>query len=296
MAEREPFITFQDAYLNIYTKSFLWQTRHYNVLIDAGLLSGAQARLPWLGGGRQTVLLMTHGHWDHIGCCGLVRRQGGRILAHSGDARHFSDHAWHWELLFGQFAGDFDLPPARHTVFWSSVGEEVTPDAFVRDGDTLEFDDLRFRVIGLAGHSQGSVCYLEENSGVLFTGDGLMGNGFFSGVPQIADYDAYTASLERLRRERASLVVTDHTPVEDGAALPRLIETSGVCAARLLAEVQTYANHAETLSVGGAAKAIACAESKGVGGGTCVSALAALWRMGNDPRARSCASRYLCGV
>ena len=38
------------------------------------------------------------------------------------------------------------------------------------------------------------------------------------------------------------------------------------------------------------------AQGKSVGGGTCVSALAALWRMQEDTRAVQCTKGYICGV
>ena len=59
-------ITFQDDYLNIFTRSYLWQTKHYNVFFDGGLASGAAGKLPYLRDGRKSVLLLTHGHFDHV--------------------------------------------------------------------------------------------------------------------------------------------------------------------------------------------------------------------------------------
>jgi hydroxyacylglutathione hydrolase len=287
-----PFRTLRDSYLGIYTQSFVWQTPACSVFLDAGLRTGAAAREPYLDG-RPCALLMTHGHWDHIGCCGQLQRRGAAVWAHPGDARLYCDHDWHWQLLFGQFEGDFALPPERRTVFSGSVGEPVTPDRAVQDGDILPFGPLRFRVIGLPGHSRGSVCYLEEGSGILFTGDGVMGRGFFAGTPQIMDFDDYFASLERLAWERVSAVVTDHTEILPGEELPALLRESRLCAERMLRSAETWARETRELSVGGAARAMAAGEGKAVGGGTCVSALAALRRMRDDPRAQACAARYL---
>lgn len=292
----EPFVTYKDPYLGIYTKSYLWTTEHYNVFIDAGLASGTERKLPALHNGRENVLLLTHGHWDHVGCNAITQRLGGKVLAHAGDKKHLEDYSWHWEGLFGQFAQDFDLPPARKTTFWDSVAEPVTPDRLVEDGEVLAFDELRFRVIAIPGHSPGSVCYLEEGSGILFSGDGIMGNGFFTGTPQIADYEAYISSMERLKALHITQVITDHTDPVPGGELVSLLETSQACAKRLFQSVERYAAETEgPLTVGGAARAIAEAEGKGVGGGTCVSALAALRQL-NDPRAQACAAKYICGV
>ena len=64
----------------------------------------------------------------------------------------------------------------------------------------------------------------------------------------------------------------------------------------MLAAVRSYTENAEALSVGGAAKAIAQAEGKNVGGGTCVSALAALRKLKTVPQAQACAKTYLFGA
>ena len=294
----EPYLTFQDPYLGIYTKSFLWPTAEYNIFIDAGLASGAEYKQHHLESGRKSIVLLTHGHWDHVGCNALTQKMGGEVWIHPGDQRHLSDYDWHWELLFGQFSQDFTLPTARHTVFWNSVDKPVYPDRLLKDGEVLDFGRLRFRVITIPGHSPGSVCFYEENSGVLFTGDGVMGDGFFTGTPQISDFDAYFTSLEKLRDMTVSRVVTDHTDPIPGYQLNDLLDASIVCARRMLLAVEEYVEkeRGQRLTVADAAKAIAAAEEKNVGGGTCVSALAALWRMRDDLRAQLCAREYICGI
>ena len=281
----EPYITFQDAYLGIYTKSFLWQTDHFNVFIDSGLKSGSSARMPYLNDGRENVLLLTHGHWDHIGNAELMRRYGGKVYLHPSDRRHLTDLDWHWEMLFGQFEQDFDLPPARKKTFWDSI-EATDLDEELSDGMILSFDNLRFRCIKTPGHTSGSVCFLEESTGTLFTGDAIIGNGFFTGTPQIDCYEDYTQSM----------ILTDHSDPICGKDLRRFAQESQDCANRMFQAVFNYVNVASEVSVRDAAKAIAQAEGKNVGGGTCVSAAAALLEMKNVPQAQECAKKYICGV
>ena len=286
---------FAHPYLGIYTKCYLWQTERYNVWIDTGLRPNWEAMKSILQDGRKNVLLMTHGHWDHIGGVELIRQHGGTVYAHPADRKHLTDLEWHWELLFGQFAEDFDLPPARRVTFWESV-EASDLDVSVADGDVLEFDELRFRVIGTPGHSGGSVCYLEESTGTLLTGDSVMGDGFFTGTPQIENYPAYIASMERLKAFEVKQVLTDHTDPLDGTELIPLLEKSQACAKRMLEAVHAYVQTSADISVGGAAKAIASAEGKNVGGGTCVSALGALTEEKLVSQAQECAKKYIFGA
>lgn len=291
----DAFQTFVHPYLGIYTKCYLWRTERYNIWIDTGLHPNWGELEDYLTNGKKNVLLLTHGHWDHIGGVEIIRRHGGRVYAHSADRRHLTDLEWHWQLLFGQFEKDFDLPAARKATFWDSV-ENSDLDCKVQDGERLQFDGLCFRVIEVPGHSGGSVCYVEETTGTLFTGDGVMGDGFFTGTPQIENFPSYLASMERLKKLTVCRVLTDHTAPIPGEKLKELLQRSQDCAQRMLRVVSAYANAVPVITVSGAAKAIAQAEGKNVGGGTCVSALGALLELKNVPQAQACAQKYIFGA
>ena len=288
-------ISFQDDYLGIFTRSYLLQTEHYNVFVDGGLLSGKDAKLPYLTDGRKNVLILTHGHWDHIGCSSLTLSHGGEVYVHEGDLPHVTDYQWLWKMLFGQFKNDFDLPAAREPLFWSCVGEEFKPSRTLQDGEVLQFDDLRLQVIATPGHSPGSICLLDEGSGTLFSGDSIIGNGFFGGTAQIADIRAYIASMEKLKAFHPSCVMTAHTPVMEKEQFLGWLDDSIACAQRAESAVRKYVKQSDVLTVGAAAQAIAEAEGKKVGGGTCVTALAGLKCFEGDSRAQALLDTYIYG-
>ncbi len=273
-------ITFTYPYLGIYTKSFLLSNSEYNVFIDSGLATGGEKLIPYLKNGKKNILLMTHGHWDHIGCNSLIKENAGTIYAAKRDKKMLEDYTWHWQLLFGQFEKDFDLPAARRTVFNESVGKAVGLDISVKDGDIFDFGDISLKAIATPGHSGGSICYFEENSKLLFTGDALMQDGFFSGTAQIERFDEYIKSMEKLKTIDAKTVLTDHTEPFSGEEIEAAAERSIDCAKRFLGSVESYSASTDTPNVSDAAKAIATAENKNVGGGTCVSALGALNALG----------------
>ena len=97
-------------------------------------------------------VLLTHGHFDHIGGCAALQAAGAKIGCLAGE-----------EKLVGSPA---DLSAA--------MGIPVEPfrlDFTFRDGEVLDLCGMRFSVIATPGHTKGGCCFLCGDS--LFTGDTL---------------------------------------------------------------------------------------------------------------------------
>jgi glyoxylase-like metal-dependent hydrolase (beta-lactamase superfamily II) len=99
-----------------------------------------------------SLILLTHGHVDHVGGVrALIDDRGGKVVMHRGDLF----------LLEGvdDQARMFGLPP---------VG---TPriDRFVEDGDRIELGELSLDVLHTPGHSPGGVTYRMDDRA--FVGD-----------------------------------------------------------------------------------------------------------------------------
>ena len=103
-------------------------------------------------------LLCTHGHVDHnFGIDTIYEEYGLQPKVHQSDAdlmEHLTDQAV-------QFIG------LRPQCQYPALGE------FLSDGDKLTFGNHTIQVIHTPGHSKGSVCFLVEDEGTLFTGDTL---------------------------------------------------------------------------------------------------------------------------
>ncbi len=100
------------------------------------------------------AILLTHGHFDHIGAVQTLKT-------------HFGIKVYLYNEEKQVINSDMNLGRA--------FGVTVTgrADEFVNDGDELIIDDIKFKVIHTPGHTIGSCCYYLEEEKVLFSGDTL---------------------------------------------------------------------------------------------------------------------------
>ena len=97
------------------------------------------------------LLLLTHGHFDHVGAVREVKEATGCTVAiHQDDAGKL---------------GRFSL----NTIIKRAV--PPAPERLLVDGDEINVGELRFRVLHTPGHTPGGICIYGH--GVVFTGDTL---------------------------------------------------------------------------------------------------------------------------
>lgn len=114
------------------------------ILIDPGYEAGTVCRFLEEKGLSLEAILLTHGHFDHVGAV--------RILAAETDCDVYL------------CAADLSMPPqfTAGPLYYTNTYSE---------GDVLFLAGLRIRVIQTPGHTKGSVCLLVEDA--MFSGDTL---------------------------------------------------------------------------------------------------------------------------
>jgi hydroxyacylglutathione hydrolase len=142
---------------------------------------------------RCVAILITHGHWDHLGAVADLAETTGAPVYMAEDERVLL------EDLNSFTPPGIDLRP-------------YTPDVALNGDEVLDLADISFRALRVPGHSPAHLAYYAE--GCLFSGDVLFAGSVGRTDLPGADWDRLVESIRMLadRFPPETIVYSGHGP------------------------------------------------------------------------------------
>lgn len=191
---------------------YLLKTETGSFLIDTGIAkrrAQLERELQEAGcrPGDLKMIIITHGHLDHVGNAAYLREKyGAKVAMHRGDYGMVESGDMFVDARGGVLIG---LVGFLMRILGLSDYEKFTPDIYLEDDQDLSQYGLDATIIHAPGHSKGSIGVLTAD-GDLFCGDLLVNTDKPARNTLIDDPAEYDASVERLRTLEIRTVYPGH--------------------------------------------------------------------------------------
>jgi glyoxylase-like metal-dependent hydrolase (beta-lactamase superfamily II) len=148
----------------------------HGILIDA-----PQSAAEWLEeqGKKVSLLLLTHGHIDHVWDAAAIQKQHGcsvgchrETVPMIADPDFFKRFGFAWEV------------------------ETLTPDLMIAETNSAKLGGVDFQVLEVPGHCPGSLCFFEKNERIVFGGDVLFAGSVGRADLPGGDYDLLISGIK----------------------------------------------------------------------------------------------------
>lgn len=161
----------------MHTNCYLVINNHECVVIDPASDAETIVEFAQKNDAEIKAVILTHGHFDHVGACKELQKLGIKIYASKFDGEVLKTDPKKFGL--------------RKSMFFC-------PDYFLEDGQNLTVAGLNFKCLLTSGHTDGSMSFLTNDC--LFCGDTIFAGGSYGRC------DLFSGSYEKLKHSIKNVI------------------------------------------------------------------------------------------
>lgn len=173
--------------------------KDFNILIDSGMGLHKIGSILYEIDNKETRVITTHSHWDHIGNhCEFEKvyfHKNAKDLLKTGELTPL-------DVIKEEIVRDIEkkyIP--KEFIIDEYKLYDGRNGSVVEDGDIIDQGDRKLEIVHTPGHTTDSISIYERETGYLFVGDFLYSGPLYCGASN-NNLDDYYASLEKLLQSK----------------------------------------------------------------------------------------------
>ncbi|PLR78744.1 MBL fold metallo-hydrolase [Bacillus sp. V3-13] len=217
-----------------YVYCYLFEHLDHYILIDAGF-NYKDARSAWeqvlqqlnIDPKQIKTIYLTHFHPDHSGLAGWMQQlTGAEVFMHEIDLK-MMNRVWGKDSIQTKHIEEMNLNHGVPVLLSTEVSTHMNllekhvhplPEVKPVDGD-VEFAGTTWKIIHTPGHSNGHICFFQEDEKILISGDHILDKitpniSLWPGASQTPLHD-YISSLHKVRELHVNKALPAHGKIID---------------------------------------------------------------------------------
>lgn len=154
------------------------------------------------------LIVLTHGHIDHIQNAATLSKMLNAPIAMHKEDYALTQNNMAEPMTANTIIGKIALAAIKNELMHGKA-EPFEPDVFLNDSDTLEDYGVRASIIGLPGHTKGSIGILAGDTD-LFVGDALMNSIYPAKSLMFGNYNDMLKSADKISGYKSVTVHFGH--------------------------------------------------------------------------------------